>query len=170
MKDNLKSYSIFRKEQFNSFIRQTEIPIENYISLPIPNIKNNKHLYSYFSCTSQRTADEKQSKVIVVYGGVNKKWNLSAENGSIFDFESMDSISVENVAVEVSSMTLSELKKTVSEFDEKMNIVSKNYFNDIETHKIEKKIVLDLMEKIIPAELRQIYKELNLNFFNWLMN
>lgn len=170
MKNKLKSYSIFRKNQFNSFIRQTEIPIENYISLPIPNIKNNKNLYTYFSCPTRRTEDEKRSKMLVNYGSVNKKWSLFVDNGSIFDFESIDSTSTMDIFIESGNLSVSELKRTIGEFDEKMDTLSNNYFNDLETTNIEKMIVYDLMEKIIPPQLMLIYKELNPNFFNWLLN
>jgi len=90
MKSLQPSFGQFRKIQASNVLRQKEIPIEHYISLPLPVIAHGKNGYGYFACPTRRIVGEPGSPVQVEYGGVDRTWILSADGGALLKYDLVD--------------------------------------------------------------------------------
>jgi hypothetical protein len=178
MKSTATAYSQFRKSQSNDVLRQKEIPVEHYISLPLPVHVNGKSAYAYFACPTRRTAGEPGTPVQVEYGGIDRRWVLAAESGNLLQYNRVDEPPPTTILSPVWGQTVTELKAILTRVDQLMDELAPRFFAAAAgddspaaqptADQLQRRELLQSLQTLIPPALMPAYQTTAGEFFGWL--
>ena len=168
MKSLQPSFSQFRKIQASNVLRQKEIPIEHYISLPLPVIAHGKNGYGYFACPTRRIVGEPGTPVQVEYGGVDRTWILSADGGALLKYDLVDAPATATLTDPGNGASIAALKEMLTRVDKLMDELAPDFFQHGQADPTQKQELLRLLQSLIPAAIYPFYQQTSAGFLDWL--
>ncbi len=110
----LLSYQEFRKRQATHMLRQTEIPVEHAISLPLPTLRWNRPAYIAFASPAIRRPNQPMQQ-----GAPDRWWVCDASNGKLIIYALWDALPYAE-HVERNWMTLPPIPYSVAQLQEQI--------------------------------------------------
>jgi hypothetical protein len=151
-------------------LRQSEIPIEHAVSLPMPTRRFGSPAYAFFAAPAIR-----RPGAPTVHGAPDRWWVLSALGAhvevyavtSIFSFAENGQV-WESTEVPAPTATIPELQSSLKEFEALMDVTVPDFFSGASADPEHASTVLRALGEQIPRPLMDQYRALARDFFEWL--
>ena len=163
------SYSDIRQKQRNSPLRQSEIPVEHAVSLPMPTLRFETPAYAGFSAPAVRRPQEP-----VQQGAPDRWWAVDARNGHLLLYSHTPTVPIaaganwQKVTLPPVVKTVDDLRQTLAQIEEKMNGLVPAFFAGESGDKAGRAELARLLSEILPDPLIPQYRALAPDFFTWL--
>jgi hypothetical protein len=170
MKSNYKSYESIRASESVLVWRQSEIPVEYSISLPLPIIYENLPGYIYFAAPASRLVSPTSTDILVTIGPVDRWWVVSSIDGLLLFYKRLEvqpNLPIIQLSKEEDNQ-LVELVKKMNEFEMIIDGIATDYFNQTSLHDKDRLVLWNILQSLIPAPLLPRYQEYASGFISWL--
>jgi len=151
-------------------LRQTEVPIEHAVSLPLPTRRLGANGYAFFAAPATRQPGEP-----VRQGAPDRWWVLSAASGRLLLYALTSATPFAEEAwtpqtLPLISASVADLQKSLHEAEELMDAVASDFFEGNAGDYATRQKTLAKIEEIVPAPLLPQYRGLTPDFFAWLQS
>jgi hypothetical protein len=166
----LLNYTQIRERMRRHPLRQSEIPVEHAVSLPLPTKRFGASGYAFFSSPAVR-----RPGVPTVQSAPDRWWVLSAL-GAHIDLYTLVSIfplgpegsAWEAVELPATAATIQELQASLKEFEALMDLTVPDFFAGKPADPEHAATVWKALEEQVPKPLLEQYRALAGDFFEWL--
>jgi len=163
------SFTEARKLQHSSSLRQSEIPIEHAISLPMPTNRWGEPGYALFASPALRRPGQP-----VEQGGPDRWWVVSANGGNLIVYARSIAVrfsgteSWPSVTMPPVNRSIDEMRQALREIDEVMDALAPAFFAGEKGDAQLRGELASLLGSHLPEPLVPQYRELAPDFFAWL--
>jgi len=168
-KTSLLTYTQARDRQNKGSIRQTEVPIEHYVSLPMPTKRGPAPAYAFYASPGIRRAGQPFR-----IGAPDRWWMLDAHTGRTVLYSLVSAHPFANGATWSSidlpptGESVQQVRERLKEIEERMNALAPTFFQGEAGDAGERQALAQLLEAQIPEPLRPQHRALAPDFFAWL--
>jgi hypothetical protein len=165
------TYSQAREWQRTQALRQSDVPIEHAISLPIPTRRWPNPGYVQFAAPSVRSPDHP-----TIQGAPDRWWAFDARGGRLIFYALTTATPMQDksakpftqVEVQPTASTVAGIREQLGALATGMDAVLRDFFDGKSGDKGARAQVRALLAAVIPAALMPQYRALAPDFFGWL--
>lgn len=168
MTKSLLPYAEIRDRMRHHPLRQSEVPVEHAVSLPLPTRRCATPGYAFFASAATRSTGEP-----VLQAAPDRWWALSARSGhlliyALWDVHPFADGRWESQQLPPVSSTIQELQQSLKEIGELIDSVVPDFFDGGAGDGARRQTLLRKLSAILPAPLLPQYRALTTDFFEWL--
>lgn len=163
------TYSEIRLRQRNSPLRQSEIPVEHAVSLPMPTLRFGTPMYASFASPAQRQPQQPMRQ-----GAPDRWWAVDARSGHLLLYAGVAVVPIapdahwETVTLPAVASSVEELRQGLAQIEEKMNGLAPVFFAGETGEKADRDALTAALLKVLPDPIVPQYRAVAPDFFAWL--
>jgi hypothetical protein len=165
----LLTYQEFRKRQDTHMLRQTEIPVEHAISLPLPTLRWNRPAYISFASPAIRRPNQPMQQ-----GAPDRWWACDASNGKLIIYVLWDALPYAGdvqrdwMTLPTTTYSVAQLQEQLATIELLMTEVASAFFARETGEKAARTALSEALMAYIPQPLLPHYQALAPDFWAWL--
>jgi hypothetical protein len=165
----LLTYSEVRNRQRTHPVRQSEVPVEHAVSLPVPSKRWLGPAYAFFAAPAARAPDRPQEQ-----GPPDRWWVVDAHGGRLIVYALCAAVpfapeaAFQAVTLPPVTRTLDELRAALKAIDALMDAAVPAFFAGQPGDPAARKALADALQAHLPQPLQPQYRALAPDFFAWL--
>jgi hypothetical protein len=165
----LLSYGEVRSRQRTHALRQTEVPVEHAVSLPLPTRRWAGPGFAFFAAPALRAPDRPP-----VHGAPDRWWVVDARGGGLLVYALFAAVPfASSVAWGESELppearSLGELRQSLQQIEMQMDAVATDFFAGRPGDPAARRALAEALKVYLPALLQPQYRALAPDFFSWL--
>jgi len=162
-------YAELRARQRTHPVRQTEVPVEHAVSLPLPTRRWGQPGYAFFAAPASRAPDRPP-----VQAAPDRWWVVDAQAGNLIVYALCSALPLvtdvrwtESPLPPVTS-SLDELRKALHDIETRMDVIGPQFFSSGPSDAGGRRTLADALRAYLPQPLQPQYRALTPDFFAWL--
>jgi hypothetical protein len=165
----LLRYAEVRRRQRTHPLRQTEVPVEHAVSLPLPTRRWIGPGFAFFAAPASRAPDQP-----TVQGAPDRWWVVDAQGGALIVYALYAAIpfapgvSWAECALPSVTHSLDDQRKALQNIEARMDAVAPDFFAGRSSDLTLRRALADALRAHLPTPLQPQYRALAPDFFAWL--
>lgn len=165
----IQPYELAAKAFAEHPLRNAEVPVEHFISQPLPTLRWARPAYAGFACPAAR-----KPRQPLELDAPDRWWVTTAEHGRLLAYALvaavpfMDSMPEDPVTVRPAGRALSAVREDHRLLGELMTAAAPAFFAGESGDRTIRSDLAEILSQVLPAETRPWYQGLTPDFFEWL--
>ena len=160
-------YSEVHKKAHAHLLRRAEIPVEHYVSLPLPTCRLGEPCYAFFASPALRRPGQPTRQ-----GAPDRWFALAAHGARLLTYNLCRVVPFGDGFAEVElpapAATIAELRQLVTDVDAMGDVLAPEFFADKDAERETAAAFLDALGALVQEPLLAQYRALAPDFFAWL--